>query len=71
MDIATVSNAPQQFCVMSATQTFVDSHHTINHNQSINQSITSFYATLSYLYSRANVTLKCNSSLFFYTRNQL
>ena len=38
MDIATVSNTPQQFCVMSATQTFVDSHHTINHNQSINQS---------------------------------
>ena len=42
---------------------FIDSDHTINHNQSINQSITSFYATLLYLYGRANVILKCNSSL--------
>ena len=48
---------------------FIDSYHTIN--QSINQSITSFYATLSYLYSRANVILKCNSSLYFHTRNHL
>ena len=44
---------------------FIDSYHTTN------QSITSFYATLSYLYSRANVILKCNSSLYFYTRNHL
>lgn len=44
---------------------FIDSYHTTN------QSITSFYGTPSYLYSRANVIPKCNSSLYFCTRNHL